>query len=285
MSGEPKSNLAVYEEWKPDDAVGAAETVAAAAESGSYWKPKAGQNVVRVLPTRRGLHPHPLVETWGHYIEVPGQENGVGFCCPRKMKAGWLCPACVKVDELRATGNPADYEAAGNYMAKLRVYACIIDRSDEGAGVQVFAFGKTIYEPLMAYRSRDPREDEPFTNVDDTGSDVVLTKTGEKLKTKYGVRLSKRHSPLSEDAALVQQWLEGVRDLRGETRVLSTKDILAKLSGEGRRGEGRGDRPRGGARSVVDDSDDSDDRPPPAPRRPSPGAAPAAVPYVLHEDD
>lgn len=251
------SNLVQYEQWSPEDAVGEAEAVAAAAESGNYWKPKAGDNRIRLLPTRRGLHPAPFVVTWNHYIEIPGKENGIPFNCPRKHKAGHPCPACIRADELRQTGNPADYKAAGMFIPKLRVYANIIDRKNPDEGPRVFAFGKTVYDPLMSYRSKDPDQDEPFTNLDDTGCDVLIRKTGEKKETKYEVRLAKTHTPAGPDAAQVREWMEALRDLRPEAKILTVDQIRAKLRGD-EDGTGRRAQPGNRARSVVDDMSGDD---------------------------
>lgn len=290
-----QSNLVKYAPWTPEAAEEEAEAVAAASESGGYWKPKAGRSVIRILPAvlTRPMHPKPMVVTWNHYIELPGEEKGVGFNCPRKHKAGWTCPACVKFEELRATGNPADWKAAGEFMPKLRVYANIIDRDDEGSGPQVFAFGKTIYEPLMSYRSTNPNEDTPFHLPDENGCDILIDKKGEKKNTKYSVRLARNCSVLHEDAKQVEEWLEVMRDLRGEARVMSTREIVALLSGEdvdgdrGGRGGGRPGRPSpaggggrpapgrpGHARSVSDDLVDAD-----------PDEVEAEPGYQLHDDD
>jgi hypothetical protein len=236
----PKSSLLDYEEWKPEDAIGSAQEVAAASESGNFWKPKAGENVIRILPGRRDLHRTPLVPTWSHYVEIAGEERGVSFLCPRKHKAGHACPGCMRLEELRGTGNPADYKAAASFLPKLRVYANVIDRRDPGVGPQTFAFGKTVYDPLMSYRSSDPAIDIPFTNPDDTGCDVVIVKKGEGKQTEYSVRLAKAFSALSHDDEQALAWLEAMRDLRKETRILSTQDIWAKLTGDDGGGQGHG---------------------------------------------
>ena len=277
------SNVGDFEEWAPDDAVGQAEETAKQGEGGGTWKPKPGSNRIRILPTKRGLHPAPLVVTFGHYVEIPGKENGVGFVCPRKMKTG-ACPACTTVDELRATGNPADFKRAGAYLVKQRVYCNIIDRADEDRGVQVYAFGKTVYEPLMAYRSTNPRDDMPFDSVKN-GYDVIVTKTGEKMKTEYGVRLVKSPSPLSDDPAKIAEWSESLRDLRPFAFVMSADQIRAKLSGD----EDEDDRPHRGrpalnarGSSVVDHMSDVDDD---VPAKKAPGKAAVKPQYVLHDDD
>jgi hypothetical protein len=244
----PPTTVALYEEWTPDDAVDAAEAVAKQSEAGNYFKLRPGDNVLRILPTRKGLHPTPIMVTWNHDVR-DGSSNdskGVGFLCARKHKAGWSCPACQKLDELRATGNPADYKAAAMCLPKIRAFANVIDRSDEEAGPQTFAFGKMIYEGLMAYRSRDRNLDIPFTNIDDSGCDVIVKKTGEKKDTEYHVRTAPRCSALTPDEGQAIAWLQAMRDLTQETMVLSEEEVLAKLdelSSGGRDGGGRGGRP------------------------------------------
>jgi hypothetical protein len=221
------SNLVQYQPWSPEDAAGQAEEVGKTLGAGTFWKPAAGENVIRFMPARAGA---PIVVTYQHMVEVPGQENSVMWNCPRLHKAGYPCPGCLRVDELRVTGNPADYEAAGNFLPKLRAFGAIVDRANEGLGPQVYAFGKTVYEPVMALRNKNPALDVPFTNPDNTGVDIIIMKKGEGMKTKYTPRAAPRCSPLSHDANLMREWLEATPGLAGYARVPTQAELREKLA-------------------------------------------------------
>jgi hypothetical protein len=61
--------------------------------SAEFFKPAAGENVVRFLPPGRGKS-SPFVLVSQHYIEVPGEQSAVSFNCPRVMTKKF-CPVAI----------------------------------------------------------------------------------------------------------------------------------------------------------------------------------------------
>jgi len=218
--------------------------------SGNYHKLAVGKNRLRILPPRVG-QPKPYVMTFQHFFELPGMKDKVSFNCPRKM-ANMPCPVCRKADALRNTGNQRDYEAAGNLIPKLRVYANVIDRNDEEAGVKILPFGKTVYDALVELR----RDESAGGNYSDPikGFDVTITRKGTgRTDTEYVVLCARESTPLG-DTQQINEWIEAMPDLARLARVPTEKDIFQMVTGQG------GDL-------------DMDEQPP---RRPRPPAAPRA---------
>lgn len=215
------SNIQKWGTFEVEDAQEEKEELAAMG-GGAFLKLAAGKNVWRFLPPPLGKRT-PFVKAYQHYIEVPGQPSGVSFNCPQCMEKGRKCRACVEVNALKNTGNRSDYEAAMQMAAKVRVYTNVISRANPEAGPQIAAFGKMIYEQLLALRE-DPTTGGDFTDPME-GFDIVITKTGEKKSTKYDVKPARLPSPLGE-----LEWIEMQQDLTRFTLVPTDEEIQNKLS-------------------------------------------------------
>ena len=231
-----------------------------------------GRNLVRVLPPLVSSgRKSPFLLTYQHILEIPGITNPVSFNCPRVM-AKKPCPACAKMEELRATGQPADYNRAGKFFPKLRVYANVIMRAAPENGPQVLPFGKTIHEQLIAIRA-DTSEGGDFTDPTEDGFDIIIEKEGEGLNTKYKVRPARSATELGD-----MSWIEQQANLEQYARVPTVeeiRDLMDPAGTSGGAGDRGGGRPRaraqeaepapargagrGKRRTAEDDADDVDD--------------------------
>lgn len=177
--------------------IAAAEAEAAEvakASSGSFLKLKNGKTILRVLPPPLGRN-SPFVITFQHTIDLPGMQNMLSMNCPRMM-AKQPCLVCMEAERLKKTGRPADYDLAGDFFARIRVYCNVIDREQQEAGPMVWAFGKSIHEQLTALRA-DTDAGGDFTNPTAEGFDISVTRTGTGRKdTKYKVNPCRNNSEL-----------------------------------------------------------------------------------------
>jgi len=156
-------------------------------------------------------------------LEAPDEDSfGFRVPCPRRSPDGKevvgggetpRCKVCELVEELKASENPADAEAAKQLRAKMQVYTNIIDTTDPvwteddvtkkkadgcpeqylpeigSPKVQVYNFGPTIFKGLLDAYS----DDVDLADLDE-GHNVVITREGEGLKTKYRVRAQMKAS-------------------------------------------------------------------------------------------
>jgi len=171
-----------------------------------------GEHVLRFLPPPLGKE-SPFRITAIHYIDaVPGLDKMVVFACPR-VELKEPCPACAEVARLNSTKNPLDKERANRISASLKVYANVIERSNEDAGPRVIGFGKMIWDQLKAIR-KNVRLGGDFTDPTDNGFDIVITREGTGPRdTRYTVNADRNNSPLHTDAAVAQMWIDSQHNL------------------------------------------------------------------------
>lgn len=179
-----------------------------------YWSPTVGKNSIRILPpwTDEGPNANQFDREVYMHWNIGPEEKGATFPCPEKTPngPGGGCPICEYVAALRASGDPADAEMAGDSAAKVRHYSNVIDLDDPvyvakdlkewkekhaGGGdcpydlgdskVQIFSYGSMIYKDLL-----DIFADNIDITDPQSGYDVVIKREGTgKTSTKYRVHL------------------------------------------------------------------------------------------------
>jgi len=112
----------------------------------------------------------------------------------------------MEANRLSRTGNKMDREEAYKLWPKMRVFGEVVNVDDSDAGVQVFAFGKMIYNQLRNIRN-DSDSGGDFTHPE-TGFDINIHREGSGLSTKYDVRPSRHETQLSD-----MTWLDQRTDL------------------------------------------------------------------------
>lgn len=216
------SNIVKYGTYE----VEAADKEAEDLERGSteFLKFKVGRTVMRLLPPPLGKK-SPFRVVWTHYVNLPGAADPISFACPRQ-EGKKPCPICSRADQLKGTGNPADYDRAKELFAKRRIYANVINREEPEKGPVVAGFGKTIHEALVALR-RDPDAGGDFCHPD-SGYDIIIERKGTgKNDTEYKVFPARKSTPLGN-----MDWIEVQHDLERYAQILTPEEIRAKLSGE-----------------------------------------------------
>jgi len=173
----------------------------------------------------------PIYQIHQHFIKTgphgPLAKAAV-FNCPKRM-ANLPCPACEAADRLRS-GSAADRDASKEYNPSRRFMAVVIDRANEDKGPQILAFGKTIMDDLMdLYNDGDDGGD--FTNPSASGFDIVITRKGERLNTKYSLR-PRPKKPLTADNAQLGRWIEMAPDLTVHVQLLDYDHIYTLLNGD-----------------------------------------------------
>jgi hypothetical protein len=199
------SNLQKYGSWGVEVAEKKAKEIE---ESGSgdlppFLKLSEGKTHVRFLPPASGQNT-PFVEVYQHFIrgDDPDQKLIV-FNCPKRMLKK-KCPACEVGDQLFRSGRHADKERAKKYWPKRRIWANVLEVGDEEEGVKAFAFGVQIFESLLALRTdagdfTDPKK----------GFEIIITRKGTGIKTKYEVLGARGDAPLPND-----DWIDELHDLQ-----------------------------------------------------------------------
>jgi hypothetical protein len=166
------------------------------------FKPTIGKQTIRVVPFKYNKE-FPFTEMKFYY--------GIGS---RKVIASPLNwgdkdPIAEFAKQLRGTNDKENWRLAKKLDPKTRIYAPVIVRGEESEGVQLWEFGKEIYEAFLQMAADEEVGD--FTDIM-SGRDIKMTTVGpEATGTKYNkttIAPSMKTTPLSDDSKQIEKWLE-----------------------------------------------------------------------------
>lgn len=158
------------------------------------WRPKVGDNQVRILPPTWDDHEHYGYEVWVHSYVGPDSST---YLCPKKMK-GKKCPICEAAQEAKDAGE-ADEEK--QLKASKKYLYWIIDREGDENVPQVWMVSWSMDRDIAAlcYSKKSGK----ILEIDhpDKGYDVTFKRVGQGLKTRYiGLAIDRERTPIEERA-------------------------------------------------------------------------------------
>jgi hypothetical protein len=187
------------------------------------FKPTVGKQTVRVVPFKHNKE-FPFIEMKFYY--------GIGS---RKVIAsplnwGEKDPIAEFAKQLRGTNDKENWRLAKKLDPKVRIFAPVIIRGEETEGVQLWEFGKEIYEAFLQMAADEEVGD--FTDIM-TGRDIKLVTVGpESTGTVYNkttIQPSMKTSVLSEDDKELELWLEDQVNPKESYKMLPFDEIKAAL--------------------------------------------------------
>jgi len=188
------------------------------------WKPEEGQEYkVRLLsfPNNDG---QPFKELMFYY-NIPGQR---GLLAPSQF--GKRDPVQELITKLRDEGTKESYEMAKKLYPKMRVYAPVLVRGEEGEGVRIWSFGKLVYQSLLTLMM-----DEDYGDITDlkTGTDLKIkcTKAPGQQWAKTEVLPVRKSSALSSDAKQAKQWVDDIPDIDSIFQIKSYDELSNIING------------------------------------------------------
>ena len=166
------------------------------------FKPTIGKQTVRVVPFKYNKE-FPFTEMKFYY--------GIGSkkVIASPLNWGEKDPIAEFAKQLRGTNDKENWRLAKKLDPKTRIFAPVIVRGDESEGVQLWEFGKEIYEAFLQMAADEEVGD--FSDIM-SGRDIKLVTVGpESTGTAYNkttIAPSMKTSALSEDSKLIEKWLE-----------------------------------------------------------------------------
>jgi len=131
------------------------------------WKPKEGENKVRIVPYRHAKYNNSIIQVYFHY-NVGTQS----VMCP-KYNVGKKCPICDYIEDKLSVRVPRDeYFLLTRIRAKKRYFSPLVDRAEEDPTVRFWGYPERVYDQLEAY-SRDPDYKTMFYPLN--GRDITVT--------------------------------------------------------------------------------------------------------------
>lgn len=211
-----------------------------------YWKPKVGQNKIRVMPpwTDQGPNSYQFWrEVHVHWGIGPDEDNVKHISCPWNTPPKKIteCPVCDEYNRLKGSSDPEEKEAARELRPKPRAFSNIINLNDPtwtnddvtelkannvenpptvgDPKIQLFSYGPKILKELL-----DIFQDADITDLKE-GYDINITREGTGLQTEYRVRadLKPSKAPFKGEPKLT--------DLDGLMPFMEPYEIKAALEG------------------------------------------------------
>ena len=177
------------------------------------YKPKVGDNAIRILPPTWENFEHYGFDVWLHsYV---GVDRG-SYLCLKKM-LGKPCPICAAVTEAKEAGETED---AKKMDAGRRVAVWLLDRNDDDdLTPKLYAMPWGTDKEIMNQAADSRSGKTLMIDHPDDGYDIMFKRTGEGVKTKYiAFKIDRDATPISDD----QKAQDEVMDFIQETPIPET---------------------------------------------------------------
>jgi hypothetical protein len=189
----------------------------------NLWKPQPGKQIIRVLPYKHNKD-NPFIELFFHF-----GLNSKTYLSP--ITFGRPDPIEEFAQKLKTSGNREEYQMARKLEAKMRTFAPVIVRGEEGQGVRFWGFGKTVYQELLSVIA-----DPDYGDITDpvNGRDVsVEFKTAEETGASFPkttIRVKPNQTPITEDKAQLEGILDNQKDITELYQELSYEELTDVLN-------------------------------------------------------
>jgi len=189
----------------------------------NLWKPSPGNQIVRIVPYKFNKD-NPFIELYFHY-----DLGGKNYLSP--ISFGRPDPIEEFAQKLKGTGSKDDYRLGKKVEAKMRTYAPVVVRGEEGQGVKFWGFGKTVYQELLSIIA-DPDYGDITDNV--SGRDVAVEfKTAEETGASFpstSIRVKPNQTPITEDASMMETLTENQKNITDIYQELSYEELTTALN-------------------------------------------------------
>lgn len=186
------------------------------------WKPGLGEHKVRCLPWKNSVDGQPFAERWFYYI---GENSGI--LTPKQF--GKPDPIDDLIRKLYSSGKPDDRVLAKKLAPKMRCYAPVIVRGEEDKGVQIWSFGKLVYQRMLGF-FLDEDVGDILSPTDGFDLKVTITKQAGKQFNDTTVDPARKSTPLHSDSSVSQKWLDNIPNIDDMYRLKTTQEIEAVLN-------------------------------------------------------
>ena len=185
-----------------------------------FWKPQDGDQVIRILPTSDG---DPFKEFWFYY-----NLDKAPVLCP-KRNFGEDSPVLDFASALYKEGTPDSIEMAKKLFPKQRFFSPVLVRGEEGLGVRIWGYSKTVYEQLLQLVLNPDYGDVTDT---ETGTDLVLNygkKSGAMFPSTKLTPKRKASTVCKDGDSDCKELLEEIPDFDGLFERRTTEQVQELL--------------------------------------------------------
>jgi hypothetical protein len=188
------------------------------------WKPTPGKHQVRIVPYKFNKE-NPFIELYFHY-----NINNKTYLSPQSF--GRPDPIVEFADKLKRMGDKEDWKAAKRMEPKLRTFAPVLVRGEEGEGVRFWGFGKTVYQEILGYIA-DPDYGD-ITDANEGRDIVVEIQSAEDAGTSYPVttiRVKPKETPITDTKEEMDKFLNNQVEITDLYQELTYDELKSVLEG------------------------------------------------------
>lgn len=186
MARSVRTRKAKSKVWKPTTQ--ALRDKAITVSRGVFWTPVVGANHIRILPPADYLtNPEATFffdAVLHHGFKDEDARRRALPCLRYHSDSGEDCPACIVEEWVMANGTPPQQDVVQNMQGRPRTYYNIIYRQGEFPNVQIWGSSAKIRDDIIA--QLDVPGFEGMLDPEE-GNDIVLTRTGTGMQTRYRV--------------------------------------------------------------------------------------------------
>jgi hypothetical protein len=188
-----------------------------------FWKPQVGNYTIRIVPAKSNKQ-NPFKEVYFHYGFAKGPVLALN-------NFGEADPIMEFAAKLRQSKDRDNWALAKKLDPKMRVFVPVIVRGEEHLGVRLWEFGKEVYKSLLGFAADEDYGD--FTDIQDGFDfkiDAINAEVAGRKVVSCTLRPRPKSSPISDDANLVNKWLEEQPDIMTINRKREYNDIKELLA-------------------------------------------------------
>jgi hypothetical protein len=188
-----------------------------------FWKPQVGNYTIRIVPSKFNKQ-NPFREVYFHYGFAKGPVLALN-------NFGEADPIMEFAAKLRQSKDRDNWALAKKLDPKMRVFVPVIVRGEEHLGVRLWEFGKEVYKSLLGFAADEDYGD--FTDIQDGFDfkiDAVNAEVAGRKVVSCTLRPRPKSSSISDDANLVNKWLEEQPDIMTINRKREYNDIKELLA-------------------------------------------------------
>ena len=188
----------------------------------AFWRPEEGEHTVRIVPFTDN-DGQPFKERWFYYNV--GENRGI--LAPKQF--GKPDPIQELINKLRDEGSPESAELCKRLYPKMRAYAPVVVRGEEDKGVQLWSFGKMVYQDILNVML-DPDYGDITDPLEGRDIKVTLSKAPGQQWSKTSVMPRGKASKLSSETAKIETWTSAIPDLDEIYSLESYEEIEKKVN-------------------------------------------------------
>jgi len=193
-----------------------------ARKGSAFWRPEEGDHTVRIVPYSDN-DGQPFKERWFYYNV--GENRGI--LAPKQF--GKPDPIQELINKLRDEGSPESAELCKRLYPKMRGYAPVVVRGEEEKGVQLWSFGKMVYQDILNIML-DPDYGDITDPLEGRDIKVSLSKPPGQQWSKTSVMPRGKATKLSSKSKQIEEWTAGIPDLDEIYKLESYEEIEKKVN-------------------------------------------------------